>query len=172
MKIPKSYLNPKVKFGKSKVQGKGMFADEDVNKGERILVWGGVWNRDYTDKMGLKKAIEDKKHIIQWDSSLYSIEYDGKDPLYYINHSCNPSAWLVDNFTLVARRKISNGDEITADYATWETGNYISKWLCKCGSKDCRKTITGNDWKSKKFQSKYKGHATGLIDKLIKEQDD
>lgn len=167
MKIPKSYRNPKIFFDKSKLNGKGMFTNEVIKKGEIILIWGGEWNTDYTDEIGLPKAIIDKKHYIKWDDNLYSIEYDGEDPNYFINHSCNPNSWLIDNFTLVARRNIKRGEEITADYSTWETGEYKSKWLCKCGSKNCRKIITGNDWKHKYFQSTYTNHTTGLVKKLI-----
>ena len=171
MKIPKSYRNPEVIFKNSNTHGKGMFASKTIKKDTIILIWGGDWNIDYTNSKGLKKAIADEKHIIKWDKNLYSIEYDGEDPNYYINHSCNPNSWLIDNFTLVARRNIKRGEEITADYSTWETGSYVSKWKCRCNSKKCREIITGNDWKRKTFQKKYRGHTTGLVARLIKDND-
>lgn len=168
MKIPKPFLNSKIIITKSKTHGKGMIAIKDIKAGEKILTWGGVWNKDYTNSRGLKKAKNDGMHITQWDLDLYCIEYDGQDPLYHINHSCNPNSWMDGLFTLNARRDIRTNEEITADYALWETGTYKSLWKCKCKEVLCRQTITGDDWKIKNLQKNYKGHFSPLINKLIK----
>lgn len=90
--------------------------------------------------------------------------------VYYINHSCDPNIWLQDAATLVARRDIPAGEEITADYILWEADeNYIAKWDCQCGSSLCRKKITGKDWRLPELQERYKGHFSPLLNKRIKE---
>lgn len=38
---------------------------------------------------------------------------------------------------------------------------------CKCGSKNCRKIIRGDDWKIKKLQKKYKGYFSDYLQKKI-----
>lgn len=38
---------------------------------------------------------------------------------YFVNHSCDPVVWMRDDVTVVARRAIASGEEITGDYAVW-----------------------------------------------------
>jgi len=45
---------------------------------------------------------------------------------------------MADEVTLVTRRPIGAGEELTADYALWEMDeNWISQWRCQCGSVHC-----------------------------------
>jgi hypothetical protein len=75
---------------------------------------------------------------------------------------------MKDAYTLIAKREIKAGEEITADYALWENDpSFRSTWICKCGSQSCRKTITGSDWKLTDVQEKYRDHFSPLINKLI-----
>ncbi len=70
---------------------------------------------------------------MQRDEDLFSIEDRGEDDTYFINHSCDGNLWMQDAFTLVARREILPGEEITADYALREENeNKISTWKCSC----------------------------------------
>lgn len=68
-------------------------------------------------------------------------------PLYFLNHSCDANAWLgEDGYTLVARRTIADGEEITVDYAAFEHDvNAVCEWSCLCGSAGCRIRVTGKD---------------------------
>ena len=161
----KDWINPKIEINISSIGGKGMFAKEKISQGEKIIVWRG----EYTDSFGAKKALKNDKLVMQWDDDLFSVEERGDDQGYFINHSCDANLWMEDAFTLIARREIDLGEEITADYALWEADeNYISKWKCGCGSTDCRKKITGKDWQLKAVQEKYKDHFSPLINTRIK----
>jgi len=105
---------------------------------------------------------------MQWDDNLYSFEERGDDIGYYINHSCDSNLWMQDACTLIAKRDVEKGEELTADYALWsEDENNVSKWACNCGSKYCRKKVTGNDWKLSDVQKRYKEHFSPLINKRI-----
>jgi SET domain-containing protein len=163
--IPKkTWISPKIEIRETNDKGKGMFAKEAIKENEDVLVWGGI----YTDKKGADRAKKDGKLVFQWDDSLYSFEDRGEDVGYYINHSCDSNTWMKDAFTLVARREIKIGEEVTADYALWEEDeNYLSKWECKCGSILCRKRVTGSDWKLSELQRRYKGHFSPLLNKKI-----
>jgi hypothetical protein len=165
MKHPlnKTWINPKVDIGSSTIAGRGMFAKENLHKGETILVWGG----EYTNKKGAEKAKQDGKLVLQWDTNLFSIENRGEDLGYYLNHSCNPNVWMSDSFTVISNHLIKKGEEITIDYAMFEEEEYISKWICNCGSLHCRKNITGKDWRIRELQQNYKGHFSPLINKKI-----
>jgi len=142
-----------------------MFAIELIKMGETILVWGG----EYTNAQGAREAKARGKLVLQWDEDLYSVEDRGDDIGYFINHSCDPNTWMKDAYTLIAKRDIQNGEEVTADYSLWEADpTSISKWACQCGSSICRKKITGNDWRLKEVQERYKGHFSPLIKKRIR----
>ncbi len=160
-----SWINRKAEILGSGTEGKGLFAKEDIMPGEVIVVWQGT----YTDKQHAEKHKQEDKLVMQWDENLFSIENRGDDNGYFINHSCDCNLWMEDAYTLISRKSIKAGEEITADYALWEADeNYVSEWDCKCGSVSCRKRVTGKDWQLKEIQEKYKDHFSPLINKRIK----
>jgi SET domain-containing protein len=165
-KYPKeSWINPKVEIRVSKLDKKGMFAKEPIRKDEVVVIWGAK----YVGKRAAEKARKTGKLIMQLDDDLFSVEERGEDATYFMNHSCNPNVWMKDAITLQAKRNIRRGEELTADYAMWEGNeNFIAKWKCACGSRYCRKIVTGRDWKIPKLQKRYKGHFSPLINKRIR----
>jgi uncharacterized protein len=159
-----SWISPKAELGPSPTHGKGMFAKDQVNKGETVVVFGG----DYTDAKGAEKAKGEGKLVTHWDDDLFSVEDRGGDDTYFINHSCDPNVWMHDAFTVVARRNIQPGEEIVADYALFEGDEgFVGKWACRCGSPKCRKIVTGRDWELADIQREYRGHFSPLINKRI-----
>ena len=166
MKIQKKdWVNPKIEIRSAGEKGKGMFALEPIKKGEKIIEYGG----EYTNSVGAEKAKTEGKLVMQWDEDLFSVENRGAEKGYFINHSCEPNTWMGDAYTVIANKDIKKGEELTIDYILFQVNeNYISKWDCKCGSKECRKRITGRDWRLKEFQKRYKDHFTPIINKLIK----
>ena len=66
---------------------------------------------------------------------------------------------------IFAKEDIKKDEELTVDYAFIDNEDY--KFKCTCGSKDCRETITGFDWKIKELQDKYYDYfAQYLKDKI------
>jgi len=53
----------------------------------------------------------------------------------------------------VAMRSIQAGEKLCLDYAMAITGDY--KMECNFGNSNCRKLITGDDWKKKELQQRY-----------------
>lgn len=163
--IGKDWINPKIEIRDTIQKGRGMFAVEPINVGEKILVWGGNY---VSNKSKAEIERTNGKLVMQWDDNLFSVEDMGEDSGYFINHSCDSNTWMADVFTLIAKRNINLGEEITADYALWEADeNYISRWKCECGAKVCRKKITGMDWRLPEVQKRYKNHFSPLINKRI-----
>jgi uncharacterized protein len=110
----------------SPVHGRGTFAVAEIAAGETVEVWGQLWQgrltAEYTaDAARAELAARRGMVVMQWDEGLFSIEHRGGDPGYFINHSCDPVLWFADAFTLQARRLILPGDELTLDYALFET---------------------------------------------------
>ncbi|MFD5316374.1 SET domain-containing protein-lysine N-methyltransferase, partial [Streptomyces sp. NPDC127098] len=91
---------------------------------------------------------------------------DPAEPVRYGNHSCEPNLWHADAFTLVARRDIAVGEELTSDYAT-HTG--VDGWAmdCRCGSRRCRGRVTGRDWRLPALRAAYGRHwIPPLLDRI------
>jgi SET domain-containing protein len=65
----------------------------------------------------------------------------GKDnPMYYMNHSCNPNCVIVNKTQVVALRDIEPCEELTFDYSSTEEDPYW-EMDCNCGFKSCRKQL-------------------------------
>ena len=162
-----TWINPKIEIRETSNKGKGMFATALIKTSDIILIWGG----EYANAKGAEEAKEKGRLVFQWDDDLFSVEDRGDDMGYFINHACDSNTWMRDAYTLVAKRDIQVGEEVTADYALWEADqNYISKWECYCGSLVCRKRITSNDWKLPEVQERHTGNFSPLINKRIKKQ--
>ena len=86
-----------------------------------------------------------------------------------INHSCDANLWLLDEVTMVARRDIAGGEELTLDYAlTTVEPTWTLDQPCHCGSPLCRHSITGNDWQLPAVQQRYHGHFAPFINERIR----
>ena len=81
--------------------------------------------------------------------------------MMFLNHSCNPNVGVQGNIVFVAMRDIRPKEELTIDYAMIDDMPYRMK--CSCNGKNCRRFITGKDWKNKKLQKKYKGYFSTFI---------
>jgi hypothetical protein len=143
-----------------------MFATSAIGAGDAVVIWGGVvFTRAEVDA---GKAEVHSTVPIGEDLYLGSKvgEYDREqdDRGDFMNHSCDPNCWMRDEVTLIARRDIRLGEELTADYAMWENDESdIKPWRCACGTTLCRKTITGTDWRLSELQDRYKGHFSPFI---------
>ncbi len=73
------------------------------------------------------------------------------------NHSCDPNLWWLDALTLIARRDILEGEEVTNDYAT-STALSEFRMTCACMSENCRGVITGEDWRLDALHVAYGDH--------------
>lgn len=129
----------------SPISGKGLFAGEDINIGDFILCFGGTLARQTDRFSGL--YIDSTFVGISESIMLCETIESQKDLSDFINHSCDPNAGMFDCLTIMAIKKICTGEEILCDYSFWEADrSWVLKTKCRCGSHNCRKNITGNDW--------------------------
>ena len=154
------------------MHGRGIVAVSKIAQAEPILGWGGV---SYTNKAGAVEALRQGRAVMQWDDDVFSCEVEGEsedEGPFLVNHSCDPNAWMAGAYTICARRDISAGEEITADYALWETDeSHVSSRLCHCGSPLCRVRIAGADWKNASLRERYRGHFSPFLTKRIEEEE-
>ncbi len=167
--LKRTWINPNLQGGKSKIHGDGVFANDKILQGEKLMEFGG-------DLISKGEAFSGNYRsrsiwLVSPDSYLALPKMDTEQSLdENLNHSCDANTWLTDEVTLVARRVIEAGEEITLDQGTWnfEYKDYTdNQESCSCGAKDCRKVLTENDWKIQSVQEKYKGHFHPLIQKMI-----
>ncbi len=136
---------------KSKFSGKGVFASRNFKKGQVVMIWNcsAKIKRDKINNL----SKHDKDHLNYIGKEYYVIM---KSPEKYVNHSCNPNTYVL-NQKDIAIRNIKKGEEITTDYSA----NSIEEWemKCSCGSRNCRKIILGDfrklDTKTKKKLNPY-----------------
>ena len=119
----------------SLIDGKGVFADEFIKKGQKIQYINGKRMKKVT------KSSSDSKSIDHWIGvGRFSwIDTEGT-PFRFINHSCEPNAAIMGTKTVVALQDIQKDDEITIDYSMTDADPH---WgiSCSCGTKNCREQI-------------------------------
>ncbi len=150
----------------NKTKGFGLFANEDIKKGDFICEYiGEIICKDTAEKKMYQNHRKQKpNYILQirecYDTVNISTYIDSEE--YgnvgrFINHSCSPNLdfdFVRINFYLpevyfYANRDIKCGEELTFSYcgyyAGWDDRNpkeiSFSSKPCECGSKFCKKFI-------------------------------
>jgi uncharacterized protein len=152
--VPKSWTNPNMRVGPSPIAGQGLFATRPIAAGTAIARLAGrvvssielreLLTRPPVDTIALGEDL----HLV--------LPSDPRPLIAYGNHSCDPNTWWADAVTLVARRDIAMGEEVTNDYGT-STGIDFAL-TCNCGTTICRGVITGEDWRLHELQERYGTH--------------
>ena len=170
-KVPIHYLSPKLEVRPDPEKGGfGVFACAACQAGEVLVVWGG---NVVTEELLEQLPPVMQHHSVQIDEGLYLATVDGLEPADYVNHSCEPNLGLRGQITLVALRDIQPDEEACFDYAMTDSTPY-DEFECHCGLPNCRKVITGHDWKMPELWAKYQGYFSPYlqrrIEQLAKEQ--
>jgi len=143
-KLPKPMFYKKVEVKNSKIEGTGLFALENIKKGEKVIKEQGiiVSNKviDLIEEIGLHTEL-----CINWNTYLLHAPLD-KNQSGYLNHSCDPNIGMLTDREMIAIKDIKINEEIVIDYGFFETDKDW-KMQCNCNSKNCRKIITGLDYK-------------------------
>jgi hypothetical protein len=84
----------------------------------------------------------------------------------FINHSCTPNVGIRGQIIFVALRDISAGEELTYDWAMEE--NRPDRTRCRCGTRRCRRVLTGQDWKIPGLQRRYRGYFSSYLAEKIR----
>jgi hypothetical protein len=158
-----SYFNPKCEAREHPSGGCGVFAVADIQKGELVSLWGGqVIAKDKLDPSMPRFT----QRVIQIDEGLYLLTAENKEPNDCFNHSCEPNLGFTGQIGLVAMRDISTGEELTFDYAMSD-GEPYDEFECLCEKPNCRRKITGNDWKLPELWKKYDGFFSSYLARRI-----
>ncbi|MCB1175814.1 MAG: SET domain-containing protein [Leptospiraceae bacterium] len=128
--------------------GPGVFAMHTIEAGETITCYSGrIVNRAEMEQLPENR----QRFNFQVGPDLFQVPLsDTRELPDFINHACQPSAGLADSIRLVALRTIQAEEEITLDYATFNSGvvhGASDNFDCLCASPTCRHQIRSDDFR-------------------------
>lgn len=160
-----SYRSSKTAVRDSPIHGKGLFATQAISEGEIVAVKGG-YILTGPEWAALEPRLGPAEIQISEELFIAPTLKEQRDGcMLYTNHCCDPNIAVQWQIAFIAMRDIASGEELTHDWATTDDLDYTMK--CKCGSPDCRGTVTGKDWMKKELQEKYKGWFCWFIQRKI-----
>jgi hypothetical protein len=164
-----TFLSSKTEVRASPIHGRGLFAKEDIIKGEIVAIKGGhVFNRQTLTRLAPVLGPAE----IQIADDLYigpTTMEERESSMIFSNHSCDPNLGVQGQIVFVAMRDIEADEELTHDWAMTDSDDY--QMTCNCGTACCRKTITGQDWMRKELQEKYRGYFSWYLERRISQKD-
>lgn len=124
---------------KSQIDGKGLFAGENISARTKIGNLGGevISKKQARQRAKTLKIIA----IVELHNGKAIDATNTQQGFKYINHSCSPNCFMrVINYQVefYALRTINIGEEITCNYG--ET-HHDGKHQCKCKSENCKGKI-------------------------------
>jgi SET domain-containing protein len=160
-----SYLSPKLENRPNREKGNcGVFARQQVKKGELISLWGGrIISADKVNR----NMENFTQQVLQIEDYFYLMT-PSMEPADCFNHSCDPNVGLTGQIGLIAMRDIKVGEEICLDYAMCDGSNY-DEFACSCGVPGCRGRVTGEDWKRPELWERYEGYFSPYLQRRIAE---
>lgn len=161
-----SYISPKAKKGTpSSIAGRGLVATSHIAADEIVAVKGGHIVETAT-LLQLPERLQNSEIQIAEGLHLVALsdeEYEAV--MLFINHSCEPNVGFAGNIVLVAMRDIEAGEELTTDYAMFDTLDGAMD--CRCGMPSCRRSVRGADWRRTDLQVKYDGYFSWYVQRRI-----
>jgi hypothetical protein len=162
--LPTTCYDPRAEVRPSSIHGMGMFASQPIHEGEMVVRIGGTVMteeefRAYLSTVSCYNAVQigEETHLVDVPTALGGM-----------NHCCDANLWMRDEVTVVARRDIMAGEELTQDYALYTTSSTWTIKPCRCGAPVCRRVIIGNDWQRPDVQQRYRDHFSPFLNERIR----
>ena len=141
-----------------------MFASQSIHAGEVVVKIGGTVMTEEDFQASITTV--PRYNAVQIGEGLHLVDVPTSPG--GMNHSCDANLWMRDEVTVVARRDIAAGEELTQDYALYTTSPTWSMKPCRCGTPVCRRVITGNDWQLPAVQERYRDHFSPFLNERIR----
>ena len=148
------------KIKKSKIDKKGLYASQNIEKGTKIIEYKGkiisVKKSEVDPKFDNRKAI----YLFNINNR-YDLDGDFKFNIArLINHSCNPNCEVFGEglkIWVYAMKDIKKGEELSYDYGFSFDENF-SEFPCNCQSENCVGFIVreGSRWRIQNAKAKRK----------------
>ncbi len=154
-------VNSKVIAKETKKTGEGLFASENIKRGEVVADFSG--GKVYKAKKASDLPKEVTDYAIQFGENEW---IDTPEEGRFLNHSCEPNGGIKGKFQIIAMRDIKAGEELTFDYEMTEDSDW--QMQCKCGSRLCRKIIGAYRNMPESTKQKYRGYISDWLIKKYK----
>ena len=143
------------KIKKSKIDNNGLYANQDIKKGTKIIEYKG---KIITSKQSeVNPKYDNSKAIYLFNiNKKYDLDGDFKfNTARLINHSCDPNCEVFGKglkIWIYAMKDIKRGEELSYDYG-FSFDKDFRQYPCRCGSKNCVGFIVreGSRWRIKKI---------------------
>jgi hypothetical protein len=140
--------------------GKGIFTIDPINCGTCLAVFGG-YVMSVRDEPDGDYALQIADDFVIGPRDISRLETAD-----YFNHSCDPNAGIHGQLMLVAMRDLAADEPVCFDYAmVLDMVDY--RFICQCGSAQCRGVITGRDWRRMELQRRYAGFFSWHVQQKI-----
>jgi SET domain-containing protein len=156
-----SWRSPRTAVRASGIQGRGLFATEEIRAGEMVAIKGGfIFGRE--DLAGVSSRLGPAEIQVADGFFIGPIRAEEREGgMIFSNHSCEPNVGVAGQIVFVALRDIRPGEELTHDWAMTDDDSYEME--CRCGAQSCRRVITGQDWRKPELQEKYGDHMSWYL---------
>ena len=157
-----------------------ILTDENVVEGKGLVATGLIHEGEVVSRLEPNQPVYLIEEILTWPPGKQEVilehAYQCSETHYvseqgserFMNHSCDPNTWWADDDTMIARRDIQPGEEVTYDYSTTEVAvRFVME--CMCGSPHCRGTVTNRDYADPEWQERFKGYLPNHVQKAIAE---
>jgi len=161
------WVHPGLGRGRSRIDGDGLFARQDLDAGLLVVRLGGrlvssselealLAAVDPNDRYVDTITVDDDAHLV----------LPAGTAAHWCNHGCDPNLWHTGPYDIATRRPVRAGDELILDYGT-NSGAAGFRMPCRCASPGCRGEVTSDDWRRPELQARYQGHWTPVLQSRI-----
>ena len=159
------WLSVHVEALPSPISGLGLFATSEIAEGEVVSRLGGRIVSDSALRELIASAGDEYVDSVSVFEDANLVLPAGTAN-HCGNHSCEPTLWWVDPFSLAARARVPAGAELTVDYGTL-TDDPQFRMDCACRTPGCRGVVTGVDWARPDLQERYGDHWVPVLRRRI-----
>lgn len=142
----------RLRFGRSRIEGWGVFTDEDILEGEAVLEYRGVLiGNMMADKREREYRSENRDdYMFRMDDDCVVDATKRGSLARFVNHSCDPNCFTQiteygskngtskKKIIIYAKRNISAGEELNYDYKFSLESDPEKRLPCFCGITKCR----------------------------------